>query len=139
LIFVPLLMITINLLGLPLRAYGHHVSLAYGLSIEGWGAWFVDFLKGEALTTLFAIVVLWILTTIIRKSPKRWWFYAWLAALPIMVFMVFMVPLVIEPMFNNFEPLEKNQPQLADAIEKVVQRGGVNIPRRRIYEMDASR
>jgi Zn-dependent protease with chaperone function len=139
LVFVPLLMITISLLGLPLRAYGHHVSLAYGLSIEGWGPWFADFVKGEALTALLAVAVLWTLTTIIRKSPKRWWFHAWLAALPILVFVVFVYPLVIDPMFNNFEPLEKNQPQLADAIEKVVQRGGLNIPRSRIYEMDASR
>ena len=139
LVFVPLLMVTISLMGLPLRAYGHHVSLAYGLSIEGWGAWFVDFLKGEALTTMLAVIALWILTTIIRKSPRRWWSHAWLAALPIMVFVVFVVPLVIDPMFNKFEPLEQKQPQLADAIEKVVQRGGLSIPKSRIYEMDASR
>jgi STE24 endopeptidase len=138
-VFVSLLMITIGILELPLRAYSHHVSLAYGLSIEGWGAWLVDLLTGEALTIGLAVVVVWLLTTIIRKSPKRWWFYSWLIAVPILGFVVFVLPLVVDPMFNQFEPLEKKQPELADAIEKVVQRGGLSIPRNRIYEMDASR
>ncbi|HEV2963120.1 MAG TPA: M48 family metallopeptidase, partial [Candidatus Angelobacter sp.] len=86
-----------------------------------------------------AVVVLWALTTIIRKSPRRWWFYAWLAVLPIMVFLIFVVPVVVDPMFNKFEPLEQKHPELADAIERVVQRGGLSIPKSRIYEMDASR
>jgi len=42
-------------------------------------------------------------------------------------------------MFNNFEPLDRKHPELTGAIEKVVQRGGLSIPRSRIYEMDASR
>ncbi|HEV3040827.1 MAG TPA: M48 family metallopeptidase [Candidatus Angelobacter sp.] len=138
-VFVALLMITIIVLELPLRAYGHHVSLDYGLSIEGWGAWFVDLLKGEALMIGFAVIIVWLLTTIIRKSPTRWWFYSWLIAVPLLGFVVFVLPLVVDPMFNKFKPLEKTQPQLADAIEKVVQRGGLTIPKSRIYEMDASR
>lgn len=139
LVFVPLLLITISLLGLPLRAYGHHVSLQYGLSVEGWGSWLGDFLKGEAISIVLLVICLWILIALIRKSPKRWWFYAWLVSLPIMAFLVFVFPLVIDPMFNTFEPLEKKQPKLVDAIETVVQRGGLNIPRDRMYEMEASK
>jgi len=139
LVFVPLLLITISLLGLPLRAYGHHVSLEYGLSIQGWGSWFVDFLKSEGISAIFGVILLWMLTSLIRKSPRRWWFYAWLAALPIMVFVTFVVPVVIDPMFNKFEPLDQKHPELVDAIERVVQRGGLSIPRGRMYEMDASK
>ncbi|HEV2989799.1 MAG TPA: M48 family peptidase, partial [Candidatus Angelobacter sp.] len=124
LVFVPLLMITISLLGLPLRAYGHHVSLQYGLSIQGWGSWFGDLLKGEMLQIALAVVVLWILTTLIRKSPRRWWFYAGLVAVPILVFLTFVFPVLIDPLFNKFEPLDRKQPKLVDAIETVVQRGG---------------
>lgn len=139
LVFVPLLMFTVALLLLPLRIYAHHVSLSYGLSIEKWGPWFVDFFQGEGLTAGLLVVILWLLTILIRKSPKRWWFYAWLVALPILAFLTFAAPLVFDPMFNNFEPLDRKHPQLTEAIEKVVQRGGLSIPRSRIYEMDASR
>ncbi len=137
--FVPLLLITISLLGLPLRAYGHHVSLQYGLSIQGWSSWLVDFLKSEGISAMAGVVLLWILTTVIRKSPQRWWFYAWLAAVPIMVFVAFVYPVVIDPLFNKFEPLNQKHPKLVDAIERVVQRGGLSIPGNRMYEMDASR
>jgi STE24 endopeptidase len=139
LVFVPLLLITIGLLDLPLRVYGHHVSLQYGFSVQGWGSWLGDFLKSEAISMVLAVIVLWILTTVIRKSPRWWWFHAWLASLPIMVFLVFVFPLVIDPMFSTFELLEKKQPKLVDAIETLVQRGGLNIPRDRMYEMEASK
>lgn len=139
LVFVPLLMFTISLLLLPLRIYGHHVGLSYGLSIETWGPWLIDFLQGDAITTGLLVIILWLLTTIIRKSPKLWWFYSWLVAVPIVVLLTFAAPMVFDPMFNNFEPLERKHPELTEAIEKVVQRGGLSIPRSRIYEMDASR
>jgi STE24 endopeptidase len=137
-IFVPLLSITISVLGLPLRIYAHHVSLQYGLSVQGWSSWFVDFLKGEGVSSVVMVVLLWILTTVIRKSPRHWWFYSWLAMLPILVFLVFVAPVIIDPIFNKFEPLEQKQPRLVEAIETVVQRGGLSIPRSRMYEMKAS-
>jgi len=45
---------------------------------------------------------------------------------------------VIDPMFNKFEPLDKTNPQLVDSIETVLHRGGVIIPRDRMFLMKAS-
>ena len=42
LIFVPLLMLTITVLGLPMDAYQQSISRQYGLSVQGWGSWFGD-------------------------------------------------------------------------------------------------
>lgn len=137
-IFVPLLMITLALPALPLRIYGHHISLQYGLSVQSWGSWLADVAKGEAVTIVILAIVLWIMTAIIRLSPRRWWFYFWLVFLPILVFLVFIAPLVIDPLFNQFEPLTRKNPQLVEAIERVVQRGGLAIPPERMYEMKAS-
>jgi Zn-dependent protease with chaperone function len=41
-------------------------------------------------------------------------------------------------MFNTFQPLEKTQPLLVNEIEKIAHRGGLNIPRDRMFEMKAS-
>ncbi len=138
LIAVPLLLLTIDFLGLPLDAYQHHVSLQYGLSVQRWGSWLADFCKGEAISIVLSVLLLWILVSVIRKSPRRWWFYFWLAALPILAFVVFIAPVIIDPMFNKFQPLDAKHPELVSAIEKVVQRGGLVIPRERMYEMKAS-
>ena len=61
-------------------------------------------------------------------------------AMPVAVFVVFLAPLVLDPLFNNFEPLDKTNPQLVDAIEKSREaRAGQSIPRDRIFLMNASK
>src|SRR5256885_13218120 len=76
-IFIPLLLITIDLFGLPFDIYQHHIGLQYGLSIQKWGSWFADVIKGEAIGLVIATHLLWILIWIIRRSPRLWWFYFW--------------------------------------------------------------
>jgi STE24 endopeptidase len=138
LIFVPLFILTITVLGLPLDAYQQHISREYGLSVQGWGSWFADVAKGQALSLIILISAIWGITNLIRKSPRRWWFYTWLVAVPFVIFLIFLSPLVIDPLFNKFEPLDKSNPQLVDAIERVTKRGGLEIPRDRMFLMKAS-
>lgn len=138
LIFVPLLMLLIAIVSSPLDIYEHHISLAYGLSVQGWGSWAGDWLKGQAIFVVIATLAVLGLFRIIAKSPRRWWFYFWLVTLPFIVLLVFVAPVILDPLFNTFVPLEKQQPQLVSAIEKVTQRGGLNIPPDRMFEMKAS-
>jgi STE24 endopeptidase len=137
-IFAPLLLLTIDLLELPVSAYGHHLSLEYDQSIQPWGSWLWDWSKGELISFVLAGVLIWILYGAMRRSPRRWWFYFWLAAVPIVVFLMFIEPVVIEPLFFKFEPLAQKQPALVADIEKVVARGGLDIPPDRMFEMKAS-
>ena len=137
-IFAPLLLLVIDAASLPVSMYGHHLSLKYEQSIQAWGSWFWDWTKGELLTFALAGILIWVLYGAMRRSPRRWWFYFWLAAIPILVFLMFIEPLAIEPLFFKFEPLEAKQPALVAAIEKVVARGGLEIPPNRMFEMKAS-
>src|SRR5215471_6403472 len=137
-IAVPLLLLTTTLLDLPLDAYHHSISLQYGLSVQGWASWLGDVGKGFLITAVAGTVLLWLMIVIIRKSPTRWWFYFWLILLPFIVLDAIGEPLIIDPLFYKFEPLEKTNPQLVDAIERVTQRGGLSIPRDRIFLMKAS-
>jgi len=75
---------------------------------------------------------------VIRRSPRRWWFYFWLATLPIIVTVMYLEPMVIEPLFYRFEPLARTHPELVDQLEKLVARGGLAIPPDRMFEMKAS-
>ncbi len=138
LIFVPLLILLIAIISLPLDIYQQHVSRAYGLSVQGWASWMGDWLKGEAVLLVVMVPAVFGLFRIIRKSPRRWWFYFWLLTLPFVFLLTFIAPVILDPMFNKFEPLEKTQPQLVAAIETVVHRGGLNIPRDHMFEMLAS-
>ncbi|HUO61249.1 MAG TPA: M48 family metallopeptidase [Candidatus Acidoferrales bacterium] len=138
LVFVPLFVLTIDIISLPLAMYRHHLGLAYGLSVQGWASWFADHGKAELITLLVEIVAVWFLFFVIRRSPQRWWFYFWLVSIPFIVFVVFIAPVVIDPIFNKFEPLEKTQPQLVEPLQAVAHRGGLFLPNSRMFEMKAS-
>lgn len=135
----PLLLLTITVLNLPLSIYSHHISLQYGFSVQAWDSWFIDFMKSQIITLILFTPLLWLMMLIIRKSPRLWWFYFWLSAIPILFFVAMIAPVAIDPLYYNFTPLQTTQPQLVQQLEKVVQRGGLEIPRDRMYEMDASK
>jgi Zn-dependent protease with chaperone function len=74
---------------------------------------------------------------IVRRWPRRYWLIAWLVTLPILVASILVEPF-FEPMFEKFEPLQKNHPALVAELEQVVARTGTNIPPDRMYLMKAS-
>ncbi len=138
LIVMSLFVLVLELTQLPFEMYGHHIGLKYGLSVQHWGSWFGDWGKSLLLACLFATLLGWILYGIIRRSPRRWWFYFWLAFIPIVVLAMFIAPVWIEPLFNKYEPLTDHHPDLVAQIERVVHRAGMEIPPQRMYEMKAS-
>lgn len=137
-VFVPLLLFTFDALKLPLDAYQHQLSVRYGISVQGWGSWLWDWSKGELIQVIFASTLAYILYGVIRRSRRRWWLYSGVASLPILVFLLFISPVLIDPLFNKFEPLQATQPLLVGEIEKVVSHAGLDIPRERMFEMKAS-
>jgi len=139
LVFVPLLLLTIAVLHLPLRLYWHGLSLHYQQSVQGWGSWFWDWTKGEFLSTAFGIVLVLILFAVKRRSPRFWWLYFWFPAVLILLGLIMITPLVIDPLFNKFEPLSKEHPDLVASIEKLTKHAGVPIPPDRMFLMVASR
>jgi len=138
LVFAPLLTLVIAVVSLPIDIYEHHISRAYGLSVQGWGSWAGDWCKAEGVALVIIVPTVFGLFRVIGKSPQRWWFYFWLLALPFLILLIFVAPVILDPMFNKFEPLEKTRPQLVGEIERVTQRGGLSIPRDRMFEMEAS-
>lgn len=137
-IFVPLLTIVLDLLSIPFDLYSHHISLQYGLSIQRWGSWFWDWTKGELIGIVIGSLLIWLLYWVIRKSPQRWWFYSWLAILPIMIFFMWLMPVVLDPVFNKFEPLTKDHMDLAQATKRIADVAGVDMPYDRMFLMKAS-
>lgn len=137
-VFSPLLILTVGVLELPTGIYQNWVSRKYGISVQGWRSWSLDWGKRELVLVIVGTILIMILYAVIRKSPRRWWFYIWLVSLPIALFMVFLQPLVVDPLFHKFEPLEAKDPALTAALEQMVHRAGENIPRERIFWMGAA-
>jgi STE24 endopeptidase len=137
LLFSPLLLFSVAALTLPLDVYGEWVEKQYGISVQSWNSWAWDWAKAELIQLVLGVILIWLLYVVIRRSPHRWWFYFWLISMPIGVFLFFIGPWVIDPMFHKFEPLPQKDPELAVSLERMLDRAGENIPPQRLFWMGA--
>jgi STE24 endopeptidase len=138
LLFTPLLVITIGVLEIPLDLFDEWILKLYRISVQPWPSWFADWAKAQFLTMVIGSLLAWLLYAVIRKSSTRWWLYFWMLSLPIILFIVFISPYVIEPMFNEFEPLTMKAPQLIAPLQRVTRRAGQEVAPERMFWMKAS-
>jgi STE24 endopeptidase len=137
-VFAALMLLTLALVELPFRVYGHTLSVRYALSVQGWSSWLLDRGKSELITIAIGGLLAALVAAVIRRSPNRWWFALWLLVLPLIVIGAFVEPLVIEPLFYDFRPLAGSHPALTAKIESLAAAAGAQIPRERMFEMLAS-
>jgi Zn-dependent protease with chaperone function len=138
LIAVPLWLLILTAIGLPISLLMQRVELKYGISVEPWTLWWADFGKSVALNIVVGTIVLSVLYALIRRSPRRWWLWFWILALPVELAAVFVIPIVIDPIFDHFSPLSRVDPALVQQLEQVAARGHLHIPPGRMYVMNAS-
>ena len=106
----------------------------YGLSNQLFGKWLQDEFIGASLTLVVGALVLWIPYLLLKKSPKRWWIYTWLASIPIMVFLALVEPIWVEPLFNHFGPMQDKA--LETQILDLAHRAGIEGAN--VYEVNKS-
>jgi STE24 endopeptidase len=122
-------------LGLPLAWYEGFVrEHAYGLSNQSLARWLDEAVKALALGIGGGVLTLWLPYLLLRRSPRRWWLYSGLAAVPFFFFVLLVAPIWIEPLFNRFGPMQDKT--LEAGIERLAARAG--IPGSRIFEVDKS-
>ena len=139
LIFVPLFLAVVALVEFPLDYYsGFVIEHGFGLSTESFLGWLADWGKGFAINAAFTVFLIWLLYLIIRRNPRCWWFYFWLFTIPVTLGVILLQPLIIDPLFFKFTPLENSRPELTTRIETMLDRADLKIPRDRIFEMNAS-
>ena len=137
LIFFAAFLIVTTLASLPIDAAGHAASLHYGISVQSWASWSGD--QGKALgISLLGTWIFLLFNWIARVSPRFYWVWLWAIAMPLIVILITATPIVLDPLFNKFEPLAKTNVQLVSKLETVVARTGTAIPPERMFLMKAS-
>ncbi|MDF7808475.1 M48 family metallopeptidase [Pontiellaceae bacterium B12219] len=115
LVFGGLLMVLSQIVSLPFSIYNTFViEEKYGFNKTTAKTFIVDLLKGILLTVLLGApifaLVLWIFSSVTNA-----WLWAWAALSLIQLFVMFIAPVAILPLFNKFTPLEDGE--LRSAIE----------------------
>jgi STE24 endopeptidase len=120
---------------LPFAAWRQSVLVKYGLSTQTWGAWTVDLLKGFAVGAVIGGITLVGFFTVTRLFPRWWWAVGAVGAAALMMLLSFVFPVLVEPVFNKFTPMEPGQ--LRTDLMALAERDGV--PVKDVLVADASR
>jgi STE24 endopeptidase len=137
-VFVGLFGLLLGIANFPLVLYDRYLDLKYAMTVESWGGFFADLGKNLLITFVLASLGTMLLFWVIRKSPRRWWFWFWVPYIAITTFVTFIQPYILDPLFNKFQPLTETNPALVEQLEKVVARGQMDIPPSRMFLMKAS-
>ena len=138
LLYAPALLLIFAVFLLPTDLWAQWHERKYGQSIESWASWFGGWTTAEITTLVCGTVAVALLYFTMRRSPNHWWLWLWMIAVPLIVAIVFIQPVVLDPLFNNFEPLDRAHPELVDSIEAIVARAGLVLPQEHIYLLKVS-
>lgn len=134
-LYLLIFIIIYKLLSLPLDFYaGYTRQHDYGLSTQSAGRWLNSYGKEALISLIGAIAFVWIFYLLLKKSPRRWWFYSSLVSTGLFFIMMFVQPIWIEPLFNTFGPM-KDKP-LEKQILALAARAGID--HGRVFEVDKS-
>ncbi|MFL5797450.1 MAG: M48 family metalloprotease [Actinomycetota bacterium] len=133
--YVGVVVVVGSLLGLPLRAWGFAHERRWGFATQSWAGWLNDWAKGAVVGLVITGGLLLGFLTLAHAMPDTWvWVAAPLAAAVVFV-LSFLAPVVFEPLFNKFRPLEDEA--LAESVRALSREAGV--PVRDVLVADASR
>lgn len=125
-----------TLLGIPFDLYGtFRIEARYGFNTTTPGLWFMDLLKTQAIGALLLAFLTGVAFWLIQWSPLHWWIWVWAFMALFSLFMMFVSPYVIEPLFNKFEPVTEEG--LEAEIRAMMEKAGLKVGR--VMQMDASR
>ncbi|MFB9758340.1 M48 family metallopeptidase [Ectobacillus funiculus] len=123
-----------TVLALPFKWMGYQVSKSYGISTQTLASWFkdivIDFWVNFGIMLFVVATLMWL----IRKSEKRWWFHAWALSVPFTIFLTFIQPVVLDPLYNDFQPLQNQE--LKQKILSLASEA--DIPADNVYEVNMS-
>lgn len=125
-----------TVISIPFRLYStFKIENRYGFNTLTPGLWLTDFLKSILLSTVLTGILITVGLWLVRVSPDYWWLWVWVFFLCFSLFVMYISPYVIEPLFNKFTPVDDRE--LEDKIKDLAQKVGIKVSR--IFRMDASK
>jgi STE24 endopeptidase len=125
-----------TLINIPFSLYNtFSIEKRYGFTNQTLALWVKDLVKSLILNTLLLGFLLYVLLWLIRVLPDLWWLAGWAFVLFFSIFLMYISPYVIEPLFNKFKPMEDTS--LEGRIKETMARIGLKI--NRVFSMDASK
>ena len=134
-IYIALFILATSVIDFPLSYYsGFHVPHQFDLTEQSFASWMGDMLKGLAVG-LAIMPLLGALALLGIRKVKNWWAALWAVSIPLIILVVVIQPIVLDPIFNKFEPLQDQvlRRKLLDLASRAGIEGG------RVYQVNKSK
>jgi STE24 endopeptidase len=124
------------LAGIPASlAMDFKVEKKYGFSTITVKTWLLDQVRGLVISAVLFFLLFSGLFLLMKACGGWWWLWFWLFFAVFVLFIQFITPVVIMPLFNKFEPLKDTV--LADSALRLADKAG--FPVAGVFQMDASK
>ncbi|HEX4985569.1 MAG TPA: M48 family metallopeptidase [Burkholderiales bacterium] len=135
-LFVALLAVVMTILDLPFdlyRTFG--IETRFGFNKMTLAMFFGDLAKQALVGAILGLPLLSAVLWLMAGTGGLWWLYVWLVAVAFMLFVQFIAPSVIAPLFNKFSPMQEGE--MKSRIEALIARCGFKS--NGLYVMDGSK
>ena len=121
--FVAILTVILSVVELPFDVYRTFgIESRFGFNKMTLGMFFGDLTKQVAVGTALGLPLLFAVLWLMAGMGELWWLYVWLVAIVFMLFVQFIAPSVIAPLFNKFAPMQDGE--MKTRIENLITRCG---------------
>jgi STE24 endopeptidase len=96
-----------GLISLPLSLYQTFgIEQRFGFNNTTPKLWLSDLVKALLVGMVLGLPILWVVLWLMQAGGSLWWLYTWVALVAYQLFVMWIAPNVIMPLFNKFTPLE---------------------------------
>jgi STE24 endopeptidase len=125
-----------GLLDLPFELYDtFRIEQRFGFNRMTLGLFFTDMLKGLAVAAVLGLPIAALILWIMHAAGALWWLWAWIAWVAFVLLMHVVIPTLVMPLFNKFEPLTDES--LTTRVRSLMARCGFTD--KGLFVMDGSR
>ncbi len=136
LVFFILISLVKDIIDIPFDIYGTFgIEKRFGFNRQTPKIWLLDQLKNQLLGIVFTVILLGGALLLIKYLPNWWWIAAWGFFFIFSLFVMYISPYVLEPLFNKFTPVEDEE--LVEGISKVLDNADIKV--KGVFKMDASK
>jgi STE24 endopeptidase len=131
-----LLVVVASIVELPVSAYRTFViEQRFGFNKTTWRLFALDLVKGILVGAVLLLPLLAAILWFMEAAGPAWWVYAWLLVVAFSLFVNFIAPTVIAPLFNKFSPLADRE--LEVRVRRLLERCDFRV--KALLVMDGSR
>jgi STE24 endopeptidase len=137
-LFFLFLSLASTILDIPFDLYStFKIENKYGFNTTTPKIWITDFIKSLSISIILMLIMGGSGFWLIQASPNYWWIWLWAFFLVFSLFLMYISPYVIEPLFNKFTPISQEYEGLVEKIKQMFSKVGIKV--NRVFQMDASK